>query len=181
MPRAYLFNVRTIREDPANLNSADAEFIVTGEDGMDYVVKTTKKHPGIPASEWIGHNFADACGIPTPQYALIELADKRIGFGSQWDASAFVDPTVRAAVIGAGTKLAPLAAVFSSIFALDQFVYNDDRHFGNYFLVSTGRSVGVKAYDFSRALLYHGWPPPPLPLPPTCHTMVTCPGSLYQP
>jgi HipA-like protein len=172
VPRAYLFNVRTIQEDPAHLNSADAELIVTGEDGMDYVVKTTTKHPGIPASEWIGHSLADACGIPTPQYAFIELADQRIGFGSQWDASALTDPVLRTKVfLTAGAKLQHLAIVFSSIFALDQFVYNDDRHANNYFLVATGRSYGVKAYDFSRALLYHGWPPPALPLPPGCNTI----------
>ncbi len=171
VPRAYLFTVRTIREDPADLNSADAELIVTADDGMDYVVKTTKRHPGIPASEWLGHHFADACGIPTPQYAIVELADKRLGFGSQWDDSSLRDQGARRAVLEAGAKLAHLGAIFSSIFALDQFVYNDDRHFGNYFLVSTGRSFGVKTYDYSRALLYHGWPPPVPPLKKACNTM----------
>jgi hypothetical protein len=178
VPRAYLFDVvRTIREDPARLNSADAEYVVTGEDGMDYVVKTTSKHPGIPASEWLAHNIADACGIPTPQYALIELNDGRLGFGSQWDMSAVTDQAIRNHVTTAIPGVAGLAAQFSAIYALDLIIHNDDRHLGNYFIVKTQRDYGVKAYDFSRALFYQGWPMPQLPLKPTCNT-VSCYRSL---
>ena len=46
MPRANLFEIETVIEDPANLNTADAEYVVTASDSMDYVVKTPHRHPG---------------------------------------------------------------------------------------------------------------------------------------
>lgn len=177
MPRAHLFDVvRTIREDPANLNSADAEFIVSAEDSMDYVVKTTRKQPGIPASEWICHQLADACRIATPQYAQIELQDGRIGFGSQWDSSATTDQVTRTRIAMAIPGLPGLAAQFSAIYVLDLFVHNVDRHLGNYFFVKTRQGYGVKAFDFSQALFYHGWQIPGLPLN-HCNTL-SCYRSL---
>ena len=177
MPKAYLFAQRTINEYPANLGSADAEYIVTAEDGMDYVVKTTKKIFGVPASEWICQNLADACGIPTPQFSQIELRNGDLGFGSQWDESAIKDQATRNQIVLAVPGLPILADMFSAIYVLDLFSFNVDRHLGNYFFVRTNLGVGVKAYDFSRAFYSLGWPIPAPPLPSNCHT-VACYRSL---
>jgi hypothetical protein len=177
MPKCSLFPLRTISEDPANLNSADAELIVTAEDGLDYVVKTTRKGATIPAAEWIGQSIADACGIGTPQFAQIQLMDGRIGFGSQWDSSVISDQAIRHQIATAVPGPKPLAEVFSSIYAIDLITYNTDRHFGNYFFVRTNKGIGVKAYDFSRALHYNGWPLPQLPMQLNTNT-VNCYRSL---
>lgn len=178
MPRAYLFEQAALNEYPTNLGSADAEYIVTAEDGMDYVVKTTHKHPSIPFSEWIGHSLADACGIPTPQFTVIKLMNGTMGFGSQWDSSA-VD---RHGVLTKVTTVPvpgpqSLARMFSAIYALDLVLYNCDRHLGNYFFVQTNKGVAVKAYDFSRALFFNAWPLPSLPMDKHCNT-VACYSSL---
>lgn len=177
MPKAYLFPQRTVNEYPANLGTADAEYLVTAEDGMDYVVKTTKKVLGVPASEWICQNLADACGIPTPQFAQIELRSGEVGFGSQWDAAAIRDHGIRNAIVSAVPGSPDLAGMFSAIYVLDLFAYNLDRHFGNYLFVQTGVGIGVKVYDFSRAFYCLGLPIPTLPLPGTCKT-VACYRSL---
>src|SRR5690348_10597490 len=87
MPRASLFEIETVIEDPANLNSADADYVVTASDSMDYVVKTPRRHPSVPASEWICHRLAEVCGIPTPQFGIIRMRSGVTGFGSQWDSS----------------------------------------------------------------------------------------------
>ena len=139
MPRAYLFPQRTINEYPANLGSADAELMVTAEDGMDYVVKTTKKIAAIPASEWVCQNLADACGIPTPQFSQIQLMSGDVGFGSQWDESAIKDQATRNQVVSAIPGLPLLAEMFSAIYAIDLFTFNTDRHLGNYFFVKIFR------------------------------------------
>lgn len=150
---------------------------MTAEDGLEYVVKTTRKHAAIPASEWLCHHLADACGIPTPQFTQIELMDGRIGFGSQWDESVVRDQAAISQVTSAIPGSKTLAKVFTQIYVLDLFAYNCDRHLGNYFFVKTKSGIGVKAYDFSRALIYNGWPMPSLPLPLGCATL-SCYSSL---
>jgi HipA-like protein len=177
MPRAYLNYVqRTINEYPPNWGTADAEYLVTADDGMDYVVKTIRKHPEMPAAEWMCHNIADSCGIATPQYTFIELMNGDVGFGSQWDEST-VDLATKTAVASAIPGDSLLAKRFSAIYAIDQFAHNQDRHFNNYFFVRTNTGIGVKAYDFSRGLHVNGWPLPNLPLPRHCNT-VTCYSAL---
>ena len=107
---------------------------MTAEDGMDYVIKTRKKMAGLPASEWVCHNLADACGIPTPQYAQIQLMNGEIGFGSQWDESVVKDQATRNLIVTSIPGLPNLAGMFSAIYVIDLFSYNSDRHAGNYFL-----------------------------------------------
>ena len=172
MPRANLFEIETVVEDPANLNSADAEYVVTASDSMDYVVKTQQKHPWVPASEWICHRLAEACGIPTPQFGIIRMRSGVTGFGSQWDGSNVTDQRVINSVLTAIPGQLTLARIFTSIYVLDLFVHNEDRHINNYLFVRTRNSIGVKVYDFSRALLYHGrFPLPALPMQPRTYTV----------
>ena len=177
MPRAYLFPQLTVNEYPANLGSADAEYLVTAGDSLDYVVKTCRRHQAMPISELLSHNIADACGVPTPQFTLVQLMNGDVGFGSQWDDSAIKDQAIRNSIVTAIPGSPVLAAQFSGIYVLDLFLHNDDRHLGNYLFVSTNQGVGVKAYDFSRSLFFHGWPPPQLPLDPHSNT-VQCYRSL---
>lgn len=177
MPKTYLFPQNTINEYPADMGSADAESWVTAEDGMDYVIKTRKKMAGLPASEWVCHNLADACGIPTPQYAQIQLMNGEIGFGSQWDESVVKDQATRNLIVTSIPGLPNLAGMFSAIYVIDLFSYNPDRHAGNYFFIKTKSGYGVKAYDFSRAFYCAAWPLPPFPLPAACNT-VGCYRSL---
>src|SRR5688572_25381694 len=137
MPRASLFEIDTLLEDPSNLNSADAEYVVTASDSMDYVVKTQKRHPAIPASEWICHRLAEECGVPTPQFAIIRLRDGTAGFGSQWDSSIVANLDVINSVVITIPGIPNLAPIFSAIYVLDLFVFNVDRHINNYFFVRT--------------------------------------------
>jgi hypothetical protein len=44
------------------------------------------------------------------------------------------------------------------------FVFNDDRHFGNYLTIDDNGTRRLYAFDFSRALLWH-WPWQGYPLP----------------
>jgi len=61
--------------------------------------------------------------------------------------------------------------VFSDTMAVDWFAHNDDRHLGNYLYLDLAGDIVVRVIDFSRAMLYQGWPMPSLPLPAACNTM----------
>ena len=67
-----------------------------------------------------------------------------------------------------------VARTLSRIYAFDLFVHNTDRHLNNYLCVG-GRLPGhtIKAYDFSRAFIAHGWPLPRLPMSASEHTIQT--------
>jgi hypothetical protein len=171
MPKAGLFHVNIRSCDPANLGSADAALVGMGDDGFDYVIKTVEKTPNVPASEWLCHRLSELCNIVVPQYAILNIPKMKPAFGSRYD-SAFETNTLLILDILSGQEKANiLAERLSAIYAFDLFVHNDDRHFGNYMFTKAMNGYSVKAFDFSRAWLHHGWPLPDLPLHPSCNTV----------
>lgn len=171
MPKAGLFPVNIRSCDPANLGSADAALIGMGDDGFDYVIKTVEKTPNVPASEWFCHRLSDLCSIVVPQYSILNIRGMKLAFGSRYDGAIETNSQVILDILSGQTKANILAERLSAIYALDLFVHNDDRHFGNYMFNKAMSGYSVKAFDFSRAWLYHGWPLPNLPLRPQCNTV----------
>lgn len=167
-----LFPLRMIRVDPVNLGSADCHLIGRADTGHDYAIKVSlPENPHLPVSGWIGHHLAQACGIPVPDWEQVELPDGRLGFGSRWEGGTLPDQMAMTEwLLGLEPVPPELPGLLSAVFAFDLFVHNDDRHLGN-FLVRTGRNAArvVLAGDYSRALLYHPWPPP-VGFPP-CNTL----------
>lgn len=168
-----LFPLRMIRIDSVDLGSADCHWIGRADTGHDYAIKVPLPgNPHLPASEWIGHHLAQACGIPVPDWEKVELPDGRLGFGSRWEGGTLPDQMAMTEwLLGLEPVPPELPGLLSAVFAFDLFVHNDDRHLGN-FLVRTGRNAArvVLAGDYSRALLYHPWPPP-AGLQPGCNTI----------
>ena len=167
-----IFPLRIVSQQPANLGSADCHLIGEGDDGIDYAIKRVSDGARIPASEFICNSLAQACGIAVPTFEIAILPDIEKVFASRWEDGSF--PSARVSALLMGTEqLNGLSEALSAVFAFDLFVYNIDRHFGNYMFRhkrGPGSLPVLLAPDYSRAFLYHGCPPPPPPLPSDCNT-----------
>ena len=170
MPTAGLFPVKIRSCDPANLGSADADLVGMGDDGQDYIIKTVEKTPNVPASEWFCHRLAGLCNIAVPQFSILSIKGRKPAFGSRYDSALEKNKLLVWDILSGKKKANILAERLSAIYAFDLFVHNDDRHLGNYMFTPAMNGHTVKAYDFSRAWLHHGWPLPDLPLLP-CNTV----------
>jgi len=173
---ASLIPLNVVQLDPSNLGSADCDYIGLADDGMEYAIKTTFKNPTAPAAEWFCHGLAALCHVAIPQYEKLTMPDKSLAFGSQWDGAAVNDPKTKQDVINGTAPTGHLPKQLSVILAFDLFVYNTDRHIGNYLFVRTKSGYAVRAFDFSRAWTSNGWPPPNLILSPTSNTINTYNG-----
>lgn len=134
--------------------SADLKMIATAVNNKDYAVKTTDDGNGfVPLTELFSYELARELSIATPNYALIKLRDQSIGFGSEWEGGALIlkESSKVLEVLHGATQVRGLKAFLSRVFALDLFLNNIDRHFGNYIFRDSYSGVIALAYDFSRA------------------------------
>jgi hypothetical protein len=165
-----LFVRKSVIEYPKTKPSADALGEVRADDNHHYYVKGDCN--GIPtrASEWLTTHLAEAVWIAAPAAVSIEMQDGSIVFGSRRVAGVS-DDMATAAYLTTPTlsnlgnqPVFGLAQVLSSIYAFDMFVFNDDRHFGNYLSYDDNGVRRLLAFDFSRALFW-AWPWAGYPLP----------------
>lgn len=135
--------------------SCNLKRIVTADNSRDYAVKeisnSTKGY--IPASELFCYELARAIKVNVPEYQIIRMKDGTYAFGSEWDGNADylneISDFFR--IISGNDSIRNGAEFFSKVYALDIFVNNIDRHYGNFFVrkVFSGK-IGV-AYDFDKA------------------------------
>ena len=134
--------------------SADLQMIATAVNNKDYAVKTIADGNGfVPLTELFSYELARELSIATPNYALIKLRDQSIGFGSEWEGGVLIlrESSKVLDVLNGSTQVRGLKAFLSRVFALDLFLNNIDRHFGNYIFRDSYSGVIALAYDFSRA------------------------------
>lgn len=138
-----------------------------------WLCKCQGRHRLVPASEWICSHLAQACGLPVPPFAVVEvLAHPGVPyFGSQWQGGTLEFLQV------AGRISNP--QVFERTHAVDLFVHNTDRHHGNFLYLDLAGDIVARVIDFSHALLVMGWPLPALPMA-VCNTTRALPGLLGQ-
>lgn len=151
-------------------SSADADFIAICDASTErYLCKGQSNFPHLPATEWICSSLARDCGLPVPDFAVIELQSNpdEYLFGSRWLGGG-VDWTE-------GLHRVSNPKIFSDTVGFDFFSHNDDRHLGNFLYLDIAGDIVLRPMDFSRAWLHHGWPLPPLPLPITCNTIMWMP------
>ena len=155
-----LLPLRTKIESPRAYPTADAWGEVLAEDGHSYVIKSNLRAKDVPASEIIGSCLATNLDVPCPIWRIIELQTGEICFGSRkigGIASAVEtedylrnSPSnlVNSLVTGASRAL-------SSMYALDLFIGNVDRHFGNYVITYLDGKKILYSIDMGRALLWN--------------------------
>jgi hypothetical protein len=156
--------------DPANLG-ADCGLICRGEDGCDYVVKDGKTGGSVPAtphSEWFCTLLAQAIGIASAPCAILNMLDGTTAFGSRWEGGVLNQSTAAGywweKVKSGEIPLDNIRGTLSRIYAFDNFVFNPDRHCGNFIVREQRNGFAVLANDYSRAWLCNGMPPPALPM-----------------
>jgi hypothetical protein len=115
----------------------------------------------VPANG-LQHTWLKRVGIAAPHPMIVQMRDGRLVFGSRRIAGVADDVTtanylLSATLSNAGHQVIGLSQVFSSIYAFDLFIFNDDRHFGNYLSLDDNGVRRFYAFDFSRALFWK-WP-----------------------
>jgi hypothetical protein len=139
---------------PNDQQSADLSIIAAGTDGRHYAVKTTNDGKGfVPATELFCYELARELNIATPEYQIVRLKDSSLAFGSVWEGGAHITKELIQmwAILTGKKPVMNLKGFLSRVYALDLFINNIDRHFGNFiFRDSYKTNIGL-AYDFGRA------------------------------
>jgi len=180
-----LFSLDIEEYRPA-LGTAHLRSTAIASDGLEYAIKGVndgdasilKGIPSprqIPASEWLCTKLAEYSGLPTPTCRV--LTDTSTGekfFGSRYDLAAKSKPDdeiVFATSLMNGPSI--LRKQVWSVYAFDQFIFNIDRHIGNYlYTFNRQNHLTIQAFDFSLAAMVMGWPNKvdSSPLPEGCNT-----------
>jgi hypothetical protein len=162
MVQLLLFQRNAIVEYPPLKATADCVGMVETDDGGRYYVKNDSNGKPVRASEWLGTHLAEAVGIQAPAPAAIKLSNGEVVFGSRRIAGVADDVVTQVflstpSAMNAAIPVAGLSRVLSRIYALDMFLFNEDRHFGNYISVDDNGVRRLYAFDFSRAVFWK-WP-----------------------
>jgi hypothetical protein len=149
-----LFPIEIVATYPNESGSADLSMIGTGVDGRDYAIKTCSDGKGyVPITELFCYELARALNIATPDFQIVKIRSGELAFGSVWEGGVqLISQVTELEKILSGTKpVRNLKAFISRVFALDLFINNIDRHFGNFLFRSSYNSHIGLAYDFGRA------------------------------
>ena len=168
-----MFPRKALIEYPPAKLTADCLGMVDADDGGRYYIKDDAHGRPVRASEWLGTHIAEAVGIQAPAAVVIERANGSLVFGSRRIVGVADDLITQtylttASVSNAALPIPGLGTVLSKIYALDMFLFNDDRHFGNYLSIDDNGVRRLYAFDFSRAVFWQ-WPWNGYPAP-TTHT-----------
>lgn len=139
---------------PSNQGSSDLKLIVKAINKKDYAVKEVTDGNGfIPATELFCYELAKELNIPTPNYQIIEMPNGTFAFGSEWEGGIVkpITQNVIADILLGKRTITDFKVFVSELYALDIFVNNVDRHFGNYIFRDSYSGILSLAFDFSRA------------------------------
>jgi hypothetical protein len=124
--------------NPANLGSVDCGQVCRADDGCDYVVKDGETGGSVqatPHSEWFCTQLATAIGIASAPCAILNMLDGTTAFGSRWEGGV-LNPSIAGhwweKVKSGEIPLDDIRGTLSRIYAFDNFVFNPDRHCGNF-------------------------------------------------
>jgi hypothetical protein len=147
---------------PQNGNSKDLLLQGIADDDQTYFLKHDANGKPEMASEWIGTKISERIGVAVAECIPIQSPDGQIVFGSRKvagvadavETAAFMTtPTVDELGQGEGFP----GSYLSMVHALDLFLKNVDRHYGNFVSVRDGSSRRLYAIDFGRSLFWD-WP-----------------------
>lgn len=167
---------------PKVKQSADALGEVEADDAFRYTIKGDAPGKLVRASEWVCSHLAEEVGIACPHPMVIEMPTASTVYGSRRITGVADDATTARFLLtpsntNVGEQIRGLGRLLSSIYAFDMFVFNDDRHFGNYLSIDDNGVRRLYTFDFSRSLFWH-WPIAAFPSP-GCNTRV-CGTVLWQ-
>ncbi len=160
MSQNELFDINVIHEvdSTTQFDGADLKRIARCDDGRDYACKRIEDGPAIPISEWMGYHLWRACGLYTPDFAILNYQDgSPPAFGSRIELLASQVEKDPAAYTVTGF-FRPHVKTLSIAYPLDAFYVNPDRHGRNFLERPTLTSPELLCFDFSRAWATNGSP-----------------------
>lgn len=164
-----LFARKALAEYPQQTASADLLGEADADDNHRYYIKGDAHGRFVRASEWLCTHIAEEVHIGAPAPMAIERLDGMLVFGSRrivgvsdivTTAAFLTTPTLS----NSGSLATGLQPILSSIYVLDLFLNNEDRHLGNFLSIDDNGVRRLYAFDFSRALFWN-WPWTGFPLP----------------
>lgn len=159
------------RTEPAPFGSADCTHYGVGFDGLPYILKKVEEHnPLMPVSELVCSRMAAASQIACATGHLANLPNGEQAFASRAESGVLPPKMAAIRLTTDDVFLLKVTATISAIYALDVFVRNVDRHFGNYLIRQTFAGADLMAVDHSRSLFVTGWPAKKIDLPQDCKT-----------
>lgn len=148
--------------ETANFGTADCSQVCRCDDGSDYAVKDDVEVATVPHSEWFCTHLGELVGLASPPCKIVDVKGKAC-FGSRWETGHNSTDWILRARDGR-IDFSSLAPTLSRIYAFDLFVNNVDRHTNNYIVREQHFGISLLAFDYSRAWLVQGMPPPVLPM-----------------
>lgn len=144
---------------PNLTGTADCRTFAIASDTNQYAIKTTTDNPHYPFApfdELFGYELARHCNIAVPQYKFLRQADGTLAFGSAFEGGVVDNGMIAIKNSILNKKVTPeLAQLYirkiSSIYALDLFQHNEDRHDGNYLIKQVLHTATIMAMDFGRS------------------------------
>lgn len=151
-----------LAEYPKANPSADSLGEAEADDQQRYYIKGDLGCASIRASEWICTQLAEAVGIAAPAAAVLRRSTGDTVFGSRRLIGVANEVVTRNFLLtpsasNVSVPVVGMAQLLSAIYAFDLFVFNEDRHFGNYLSLDDNGVRRFYAFDFSRAFFWR-WP-----------------------
>ena len=127
------------------------------DDNYEYATKRLIDVAKIPISEWVGYHLWRACGLPTPEFAILHYTDQRPpAFGSRIEVAYSESPkedNVRIA-----NFFRPHLPAIAKIYPVDAFLPNIDRHGRNFLVRHAITTPTLLSIDYSHAWVQTGLP-----------------------
>jgi hypothetical protein len=142
----------------SSFGGKDLKRIAKCDDGRTYALKRLEDHYTLPLCEWVGYHLCRVVGIRTPDFSIVHFRDEKPpAFGSRilLEKRQIIDDPLSYNIANFFGR--HLKAV-SSIYAIDSFFINTDRHGRNFMIESEPGEDTLLAFDFSRAWLLYGEP-----------------------
>lgn len=144
---------------PPPAKSAHCDGVGIDSKGVRYAVKFASRHPALPATEAFCHELARATGLRVPDWFPVQHhRDRRIGFGSYWLHDSIDPQSSRVARYWNSIEPSYESDFFTLSCVIDGFLFNPDRHFGNFLLTGASRLITKPfAGDYSCAWWMSRW------------------------
>ena len=130
MTQISLFPTKVIREEAFG-GTASLKMVGITLNGERYALKRLVDDPLLPITEWLCYHLCQAVNIPTPGWAVMELLDGSLAFGSRIDKDTELLGKLSTNPVFIFSVITSLAAPLSRFLAVDYFLPNPDRHINN--------------------------------------------------
>ena len=167
--QATLFHRRVLTEYPPTRQTADALGEVEADDLHRYYIKDDHNGRSTRASEWLGSKLCETVGFAAPTPMILQRLNGDLVFGSRRIIGA-ADAAETQAILksptlsNSGPGAPGLTMFLSGLYAFDMFLFNVDRHFGNYLSIDDGGTRRFYAFDFGHGV-FSTWPWSDYPAP----------------